>query len=269
MAIYENLSPNGHYKLSERIFLKLKGWLDSKLDEKVSISIEGATTSVTDYLVSPYTLLSALPFGDSSLRLGDGSIFVHKDEMIESTMMVIYQNGLKTYTLAVDENTAEVTSITDQGSWMLSQVGLSVNDIYNPSYWVGTNPSLKSTLGALNTTISNLTTRISNLETRATNLETRIPNYRIRVGTKVITAAAQSYLKVFTNAEIQSLTGLSSRSNANTVVYVANGDYNAQGGGRYPTACIYESPGGWYISNRSGINFAAGGYRVNYIVVAW
>ena len=137
--------------------ITLPAWL---IDKKVDKETTNATTSVTDYLVSPYTMLSALPFGDSSLRLGDGSIFVHKDQMIASTMMVIYQNGLKTYTLAVDENTAEVTSITDQGSWMLSQVGLSVSDVYRDgsSGWVGTDHSLANVLSSLNTSLTNKTT---------------------------------------------------------------------------------------------------------------
>lgn len=157
MAIYENLSPNGHYTFVQRIFQKLKGWIDGKLDEKVDISITGATTSVTDYLVSPYTMLSALPFGDSSLRLGDGSIFVHKDEMIESTMIVVFNNGIRTYGLAVDGQTAEVTSLTEQGSWTLNQVGLAVSDVYRDgsSGWVGTDHSLANVLSSLNTSLGN------------------------------------------------------------------------------------------------------------------
>lgn len=148
--IMRNRIAYGINAVSQRLIEKLQ-------DEKLDKIIVEATTSVTDYLVSPYTLLSALPFGDSSLRLGDGSIFVHKDEMIESTMIVVFNNGIRTYGLAVDSQTAEVTALVDQGSWTLNQVGFSVNDIYNPSYWVDTDPNLKSSL----TTLSNKVEYIS------------------------------------------------------------------------------------------------------------
>lgn len=144
--IMRNRIAYGINAVSQRLIEKLQ-------DEKLDKIIVEATTSVTDYLVPPYTMLSALPFGDSSLRLGDGSIFVHKDEMIESTMIMVFNNGIRTYGLAVDSDTGEVTQLIDQGSWTLNQVGLSVNDIYNPSYWVDTNPSLKSTIGSLNTSL--------------------------------------------------------------------------------------------------------------------
>lgn len=131
--------------------------LKTAVNTKVKKEVSNGSTSVTNYFSSPYTLLSALPFGDSSLRLDDGTLFVHKDEQIESTAMVLYNNGIQCYLLSVDGQTGEVTNATGIGSWMLNQVGLSVMDIWRngDSGWVGSDHSLSSVLSSLNTSLAN------------------------------------------------------------------------------------------------------------------
>lgn len=89
-------------------------------------------------------------------------------------------------------------------------------------------------------------------------------NGMIRSGTKVITTTATNYLKVFTNAELNTLFNTTGCGPSNCVVYAMNGDYSVQG--KYMTGTVCEN-GNWYIRTVDGSNLTAGNFRVNYICI--
>ena len=89
---------------------------------------------------------------------------------------------------------------------------------------------------------------------------------RIAAGTKVITLpAAQKYVQIFTNAELNTALGISSGAGqGSTVVYGMNGDYGAQG--KYLSGAVYQN-GNWFLQTNDGTNLNKGAIRINYIIV--
>lgn len=89
---------------------------------------------------------------------------------------------------------------------------------------------------------------------------------RIAAGTKVISVpAAQKYVQIFTNAELNTALGISTGAGqGSTVVYGMNGDYGAQG--KYLSGAVYQN-GNWFLQTNDGTNLSKGPIRINYIVI--
>lgn len=86
-----------------------------------------------------------------------------------------------------------------------------------------------------------------------------------KAGTKTFSVStASKSIAIFTNAQINTLLGVTGSSNVNTVVFAVNGDYAAKY--YYYTSPVYEN-GTWYVRNHTDTNFATGTYRVNYLVI--
>lgn len=146
--------------------------------------------------------------------------------------------------------------------------------------WDGTNTSLKSAIaGKLSRAggsvtgsvvadgsgiyLGSNTGRFAGLYTDDINCSGWIGGNIIRCGTKVVTATATNYLKVFTNAELNTLFNTTGCSNGNCVVFAMNGD-SAQK--KYMSGTLYEN-GNWYIRTIDGSKLTAGNFRVNYICI--
>lgn len=87
----------------------------------------------------------------------------------------------------------------------------------------------------------------------------------LKAGTKVLSVStAAKSIAIFTDAQINTLLGVTGSSNANTVVFAVNGDYVAKS--YYYTSPVYEK-GTWYVRNHHDTNFITGPYRVNYLVI--
>lgn len=119
MAIYENLSPNGHYTMAQRIFYKIKGWVESKVQTDVPanavftdhIYTAGDNVNITNDVISSdqiedgynYTQYQALP---DSVKMQD-KIFMVKNapkpkvfSYDPDTKTIIMQNGYASYNSA-------------------------------------------------------------------------------------------------------------------------------------------------------------------------
>ena len=70
-------------------------------------------------------------------------------------------------------------------------------------------------------------------------------------------------MTLFTNAQINSILGVSNSNNGNTTLYVQNGDDGAQSG--RDIVGVYYNNGNWNVRFRTTAN--AGAYRFNYIVI--
>ena len=85
---------------------------------------------------------------------------------------------------------------------------------------------------------------------------------KITAGTKVLTktgTASASHI-AFTNADIDNLLGVTNTSNANTVIFIMNGDGKANA---VHFTTTYQS-GNWYAVGESSWT---GNLRVNYIII--
>ena len=118
---------------------------------------------------------------------------------------------------------------------------------------------------ALATTATNLSDGINelfNTKVASDYYTNRMSTYRVRASTVVRVITATSQPIVFTNAQCNSVLGVSNSTNANTVVVITNGDHAAQSADVLGT--FYYS-GGWYV--RMNATPAAGNYRFNYFMV--
>jgi len=87
-------------------------------------------------------------------------------------------------------------------------------------------------------------------------------SYIVRSGTWVRTITATTQPAIFTNAQCNSMLGVSNSTNGNTVVVLTNGDHAAQGADVIGT---FYYNGSWYA--RMNATPAAGAYRFNYFIV--
>lgn len=165
---------------------------------------------------------------------------------------------------------------------LLTSLTMSHNDITaQGTTWDGTNTSLKLAIagklsragGSITGSVvadgsgiylGSSTGRFAGLYTNDINCSGWIGGNIIRCGTKVVTATAANYLKVFTNAELNTLFNTTGCSNGNCVVFAMNGDFSAHA--KYLSGTVYEN-GNWYIKTIDGSNITAGNFRVNYICI--
>jgi hypothetical protein len=98
-------------------------------------------------------------------------------------------------------------------------------------------------------------------------INTKIPsNYRIRAGSvvKVVNAPAGANFTVFTQAQLNSYTGLTNRGPGNTVVWITNGDIGA--------AAANMTRQGFYGNDYTctfSVAYGNQNFRFNYIIIAW
>lgn len=131
------------------------------------------------------------------------------------------------------------------GTSVSSTFGLNCQKDGNPSFYGGTGVA-----GALRDFLS-----FDGYQTGIT----------FKAGTKTFSvSSASKSIAIFTNAQINTLLGVTGSSNGNTVVFAVNGDYSAKN--YYYTSPVYEN-GTWYVRNHNDTNFATGTYRVNYLVI--
>ncbi len=167
-----------------------------------------------------------------------------------------------------------------------ASINITPENIYfQGDTWDGTNASLKDAISSLNSSkvsksgdtltgslvasgdsvyLGSSTGRFAGLYANDINCSGWIGGNIIRCGTKIVTATAVNYLKVFTNTQLNTLFGTTNCSNGNCVVYASNGDYSAKA--KYLSAVSYEN-GNWYVRTQDGSNFTAGDVRVNYIAI--
>ena len=121
MAIYENLSPNGHYTMAQRIFYKIKGWVESKVQTDVPanavftdhIYTAGDNVDITNGVISSdqiedgynYTQYQALP---DSVKMQDKIFMVSGApkpvyfRYVEETETIIFTNGYAHYNAEIE-----------------------------------------------------------------------------------------------------------------------------------------------------------------------
>lgn len=132
--------------------------------------------------------------------------------------------------------------------------------VTSPEGKVGVSNVTSNELGGL----SGLTRKVQvQLDEKA--LLTSIPsNYKIRAGSTVRNIAGGYTYDLFTNAQLNTLLGVSDVSNLTTFVGVLNGDFEAHDN-RADNVAYIASTGSWQI--RFGDVATGGSYRFNYIVV--
>ena len=85
-----------------------------------------------------------------------------------------------------------------------------------------------------------------------------------KAGTKIVTATTNTSTAIFTNAQLNTLLGVTNSTNANTVVLASNGDGGAQSA--HAEGCTYQN-NTWYVTHDRAAT--AGNMRLNYLVFYW
>ena len=85
-----------------------------------------------------------------------------------------------------------------------------------------------------------------------------------KAGTKIVTATTNTSTAIFTNAQLNTLLGVTNSTNANTIVLASNGDGGAQSA--HAEGCTYQN-NTWYVTHDRAAT--AGNMRLNYLVFYW
>lgn len=85
-----------------------------------------------------------------------------------------------------------------------------------------------------------------------------------KAGSKIVTATGNTSTAVFTNAQLNTLLGVTNSTNTNTVVLASNGDGGAQAA--HAEGCTYQN-NTWYVTHDR--NTVSGNMRINYLVFYW
>ena len=88
--------------------------------------------------------------------------------------------------------------------------------------------------------------------------------YIFKAGTKIVSATGNTSTAVFTNAQLNTLLGVTDSTNANTVVLASNGDGGAQAA--HAEGCTYQN-NTWYVTHDRATS--TGNMRINYLVFYW
>lgn len=297
-ATYEALSQGGHEAMATEIFTKIKAYLDTHgADSKVSKAGDTMTgaLSMKDELVdaskSNNNVISARYPTTFNILDNASRIISRMECIVESNGNIssywytrnyntsggqVAQKGIKmtmnkrgTLTYTVNDGLAFATAI---GKYARSSVGTL--DWGSNNEYLLTKSAVAHWNGCYSGTSSNLQYcdrgRFGTIVTKGSGdypTTTTVPSgYRVRAGTKVVTVTGATATVVFTQAEVNSITGSTGCTGHNTVVYVANGDYNAQS--HYISACIYNpSNKTWCMASVYNGAFTAGNFRANYIVI--
>lgn len=296
-ATYETLSQGGHEVMATEIFTKIKSYLDTHgVDSKVSKSgdtmtgglnfanntwnVVGDDVQIGDKNVSGHLCIQGVN-GETGIRFmkrGDDSSVcnLNWNGTVLATSNNFQCNGgnIKAYVNSTGESqvvaqrqttTTYIFANADGRSGVYSNKGnLLILDSNNKlsiggkTYAIGNAANFRSALG-----LGSMATQ----NTGSYPTTTTVPSgYRVRAGTKVVTVTGATATVVFTQAEVNSITGATGCTGGNTVVYVSNGDYNAQS--HYISACIYNpSNKTWCMASVYNGAFTAGSFRANYIVI--
>ena len=103
-----------------------------------------------------------------------------------------------------------------------------------------------------------------NVDTRGTLTASKVNGCIFKAGTKIVTATGNTSTAVFTNAQLNTLLGVTDSTNANTVVLASNGDGGAQAA--HAEGCTYQN-NTWYVTHDR--NTTSGNMRINYLVFYW
>lgn len=125
------------------------------------------------------------------------------------------------------------------------------------------NYDLSENLASLNINLQNSINELKGDITEFNNnMKTIIGNTKkIVSGTKVISSTGGTSAPLFTNAQINSLLGVTNSSNANTVCFISNGDGVAQSA--HFDGSTY-SNGTWYVTFNTKVSAST---RVNYLII--
>ena len=103
-----------------------------------------------------------------------------------------------------------------------------------------------------------------NVDTRGTLTAKKVNGCIFKAGTKIVTATGGTSTAVFTNAQLNTLLGVTGSTNGNTIVLASNGDGGAQSA--HAEGCTYQNDT-WYVTHDR--NTTAGNMRINYLVFYW
>ena len=267
-SIYEILSPNGHSAMVEEIFTKIKSYLDTHgVDSKVSksgdtmtgkLTVSGASVQVNNSLFTIFNDTVDLTKSNNGISENVGRYFRFLDKNSKLSGMVT--NAIKTDG-GVTTNLS-CRNYKTNGDYVSNTVSLSVAKNGTRSVEVSDASVWRTALG-----LGTMATQNTGSYYTQTNIDTKIPSgVVIRTGTVVRTlnGPAGSNLTIFSQSQLNSLTGKTNRGQANTAVLLSDGDITAHIG----TMTYQGFSGNKYIANFSAA-YSDQLFRFNYIIASW